>query len=241
MVKFTSTAVAASIFAGSALAAPSFSRSDNGAVTAREIEMMFGREMVEYAARSPVHLHEVVHVVNAVNKITNNDRREYVEALAARQDPGDGTAPVAAAEPAPAPVVHTHPHTHTHDHTHPHTHNGPHTHTHNHPHSQGAGIKRRSYGDYSEFEARSYDDYYNSLAARQDPGDGTAPVAAAEPAPAPVVHTHPHTHTHDHTHPHTHNGPHTHNHPHSQGAGIKRRSIDFDELYTRYVDFDDLD
>ncbi|KAF5324327.1 hypothetical protein D9619_011088 [Psilocybe cf. subviscida] len=53
MVKFTATLVAALLFAGSTLAAPIFDPADNVAVTARELEEMFDREMVEYDSRSP--------------------------------------------------------------------------------------------------------------------------------------------------------------------------------------------
>jgi len=317
MVKFTSTVVAASLFAGSALAAPSFSRSDNVAVTAREIEAMFGREMVEYASRSPNHWKDVVHTVHAVNKLSSaastgndNSRREYGE-FEARQDTGAGGDPAAASAPAEpaaeASVPHAHqhqhnPHAHNHQHNHMHSHSHPRreyfefdarapqddgapaaapaapvapvhhvhpmhhasnpqaahhwakvmegirAHAHQHQHS-GAGPHTHQHVHQAAAVApavatRSFDDYYDSLFARQDTGAGGDPTAAAPAvdtaqAPVPHVHSHEHNHAHNHAHSHMHGGmPHSHSHSHS---GPTRRSVDFDELYARYADFDDLD
>ncbi|KAF5310596.1 hypothetical protein D9619_008244 [Psilocybe cf. subviscida] len=259
MVKFTSTVVAASLFAGSALAAPSFSRSDNVAVTAREIEALFGREMVEYASRSPHHHKEVVHAVHTVNKVMNaassgddNQRREWAPTLNARQHGGHGG----------HGGQHEHNHSHGHNGQHSHGHGGEHPHGHGHVHGQhvegpapvdpSAGAPAAPASDAGGAQRRSFDDYYGSLVARQDTGAGgdTAPAAAVDPsAQAPAAHTHqhahshqhPHQHAHDHTHSHSHlNGqhPHAHSHMHSQGAapvapaGNQRRS------YWEYSEFE---
>jgi len=178
MVKFTSTVVTASLFAGSALAAPIFSGSDNVVVTAREIEAMFGREMVEYASRSPHHLKEVTHVVNAVGNVVSaaNQRREYYESPLVARGHSHGE----------------HPHNHN---GHSHSHNGGHPHP--HPQVQPAveapvDTQSTQASDAGTTQRRAYDE--PSLVARGH-SHGEHPHNH---------NSHSHSHNGGHPHPHPH-------------------------------------
>jgi len=132
MVKVAFTVIAASLVAVSALAAPIFSRSGNVAITAREIEAMFGREMVDHVIPHHGDHHSQLTQASDTGTI---ERRSYDDCynsfIARGGTDGSGHAGAAGGtvqpvhpahpqpvehpiqpRPAPAPAAHPHPGAH---------------------------------------------------------------------------------------------------------------------------------